>query len=233
MKNISISLLNCENIPDFLDKVDEYKNAHIKNEQIRITVHFDVMDKVFVPNDGIDIEKIKIVTQKDYYVDTHLMCEYPKEEGYIDKAYNQGSKDITIHIEAKGFETAFNYLKELKEKDSNLKIGIAIKPNTKSEEVEKYIKDIDKILVMSVEPGFGKQKYIDSANDKIKYIKEKYKDNIFVQVDGGVNDETIGAPTDNGCDSFVVGSYLTIHEEELNDRLDRLTIQTQIHSCPT
>ena len=77
------------------------------------------------------------------------------------------------------------------------------------------------------------QKYLDSANEKIKYLKEKYEDKIFVQVDGGVNDETIGAPTDVGCDSFVVGSYFTKHEDELYDRLDRLTIQTQIHSCPT
>lgn len=232
MKNLSISLLNCDDIPNFLKKVDSYKKDHIKDEQISITIHFDVMDKVFVPNTGIDIEKIKIVTNNDYYVDTHLMCEYPKEDGYIDSAYSQGSKDITIHIECKGFENALKYLKELKKKDKTVKIGIAIKPNTKVEEIDTYIKDIDKVLVMSVEPGYGMQKYIDSANEKIKQLKDRYKDKIIVQVDGGVNDETIGKPTDMGCDSFVVGSYFTKHEDELYDRLDRLTIQTQIHSCP-
>lgn len=233
MKNLSISLLNCEDISSFLEKVDKYKTEHVKTEQIRITVHFDVMDKVFVPNDGIDIEKIKLVTDARYYVDTHLMCEYPKEEGYIDKAYSQGSKDITIHFEARGFKTALDYLKELKKKDKSVKIGVAIKPNTKVEEIDSYIKEIDKVLVMSVEPGYGKQKYIESANEKIKYIKEKYKDKVFVQVDGGVNDETIGKPTEMECDSFVVGSYLTLHEDELFDRIDRLSVITQIHSCPT
>ena len=230
MKNLSISLLNCEDIPSFLEKIDKYKNEHIKQEQIHITVHFDVMDKVFVPNDGIDIEKIKIVANKGYYVDTHLMCEYPKEDGYIDKAYMLGSKNITIHIESKGFDTGLAYLKELKKKDKDIKIGIAIKPDTKPEKVEKYIKEIDKVLVMSVEPGYGKQKYIESANEKIKYLKEKYKGKIFVQVDGGVNDETIGKPAEMECDSFVVGSYLTVHEEELEDRIDRLSILAQIHS---
>ena len=72
---------------------------------------------------------------------------------------------------------------------------------------------------MSVEPGFGGQKYMDIANEKVRRIKEKYA-NIFVQVDGGINDKTLNKPLEAGADSFVIGSYLTDKIEELSSRIE-------------
>ena len=217
MKNVSISLLklNDEDLDNYLSRVNDIRKVY---ENLNITIHFDVMDNIFVPNSGIDIKKIANVKEYNLYIDTHLMVENPKQ--YIDTAIRLGSNDVTIHYEIPEFEKWLKYLLEKKKSlNGNLKIGVSIKPNTNVDALEKYINDIDKILVMSVEPGFGGQKYMDIANDKIRRIKEKYA-NIFVQVDGGINDKTLNQPLEAGADSFVMGSYLTDNIEELSNRIE-------------
>lgn len=235
MKNLSISILNVENIPYFLGKLKEIETKLQKRKidnLLDITIHFDVMDNKFVPNNGIDIEKIKVVKEYGYYMDTHLMVEKPIEDDYIDKTIEYGCNDITIHYEIENFENVLKYLIDKKKKlNGNLKIGVSIKPKTDILVLEKYIKDIDKVLVMSVEPGFGGQKYIPDATEKIEALKNKYKD-IFVQVDGGVNKDTFHLPVRVNCDSAVVGSYLTKNVDVLEDNLNILNIIKGIEEQP-
>ena len=235
MSNLSISILNVENISCFLDKLKEYeqKLSNIKTDELfNITIHFDVMDNVFVPNTGIDIEKIKIVKDNGFYVDTHLMVAKPVEDGYIDKAIENGCRDITIHYEIENFEYALNYLIDKKnELNGDLKIGVSIKPKTEISCLEKYIEKIDKVLIMSVEPGFGGQKYIDSVTKKVEELNAKYK-NKYIQIDGGINDETIIYPIRNNINSIVVGSYLTKSIDDLFDKICILNIIKQIEKLP-
>ena len=235
MSDLSISILNVENISCFLDKLKEYeqKLSNIKTDELfNITIHFDVMDNVFVPNTGIDIEKIKIVKDNGFYVDTHLMVAKPVEDGYIDKAIENGCRDITIHYEIENFEYALNYLIDKKnELNGDLKIGVSIKPKTEISCLEKYIEKIDKVLIMSVEPGFGGQKYIDSVTKKVEELNAKYK-NKYIQIDGGINDETIIYPIRNNINSIVVGSYLTKSIDDLFDKICILNIIKQIEKLP-
>lgn len=235
MSNLSISILNVNNISNFLDKLKEYeqKLSNIKTDELfNITIHFDVMDNVFVPNTGIDIEKIKIVKDNGFYVDTHLMVAKPVEDGYIDKAIENGCRDITIHYEIENFEYALNYLIDKKnELNGDLKIGVSIKPKTEISCLEKYIEKIDKVLIMSVEPGFGGQKYIDSVTKKVEELNAKYK-NKYIQIDGGINDETIIYPIRNNINSIVVGSYLTKSIDDLFDKICILNIIKQIEKLP-
>lgn len=235
MSNLSISILNVENISCFLDKLKEYeqKLSNIKTDELfNITIHFDVMDNVFVPNTGIDIEKIKIVKDNGFYVDTHLMVAKPVEDGYIDKAIENGCRDITIHYEIENFEYALNYLINKKnELNGDFKIGVSIKPKTEISCLEKYIEKIDKVLIMSVEPGFGGQKYIDSVTKKVEELNTKYK-NKYIQIDGGINDETIIYPIRNNINSIVVGSYLTKSIDDLFDKICILNIIKQIEKLP-
>lgn len=235
MKNLSISILNVEDIPNFLTKLKEIENKLPKRKidnLLDITIHFDVMDNRFVPNTGIDIEKIKVVKEYGYYIDTHLMVEKPIEDDYIDKTLEYGCNDITIHYEIENFENALKYLIDKKKKlNGNLKIGVSIKPKTDISVLEKYIKDIDKVLIMSVEPGFGGQKYIPDATDKIATLKDKYS-NLFIQVDGGVNSDTFNLPVRASSDSAVVGSYLTKNIDVLEDNLNTLNIINAIEELP-
>lgn len=233
MKNLSISILNVDDIPTFLKQLDSIQhslNESKVEDKFNITIHFDVMDNKFVPNRGIDIEKIKIVREYGYYVDTHLMVEKPIEDGYIDRTIEYGCQDITIHYEIDDFDKNLNYL--LKKKDElngELKIGVSIKPNTDISVLKKYVGKIDKILIMSVEPGFGGQSYIESSTEKIGRVKTEYK-NIFVQVDGGINSQTLSKALN--VDSLVVGSYLTKKIDELKDRIDILNIILNIETTP-
>ena len=233
MTNLSISILNVDNLSEFLENVKaiqkELSKSKVENI-LDISIHFDVMDNKFVPNKGVDIEKIKLVKEYGFYIDTHLMVEKPVEDKYIDRAIEYGCKDITIHYEIDNFDSAFNYLLK-KKKENNLKIGVSLKPNTDIKVLEKYIKNIDKILVMSVEPGFGGQKYIESATTKIQEIKEKYK-NVLIQVDGGINDNIFNLPIRAGVNSLVVGSFLTKSKENLKDKIAILNIIENIEKMP-
>lgn len=235
MKNLSISILNVNDISSFLKELKDIEKKLNKSkveELFNTTIHFDVMDNKFVPNNGIDIKKIEEVKKYGFYVDTHLMVEKPIEDKYIDRAIEYGCLDITIHYEIDNFEKALNYLIAKKEElNGNLKIGVSIKPKTDISALERYVDKIDKILVMSVEPGFGGQSYIESSTDKIIMLKNRYP-NIFVQVDGGINDKTLAKVLRVNVDSVVVGSYLTKNLDELYDRINILNIILDIENTP-
>lgn len=169
-------------------------------------LHIDVMDGVFVPNIsfGAMVQK-QIRPYFDMIFDTHLMITDPIK--YIKDFAQAGSDYITFHVEAN------SDIKECIEEIKKYKChpGISIKPNTSVDEIKPYLKDLELVLVMSVEPGFGGQKYMPSAADKIKELFKLRQENNYtylISVDGGINDETIKEVASAGADIAVVGSYL-------------------------
>lgn len=223
-RQISISTLNVNDCESFLEKVQNEKEKinKISSDSYDIAVHFDIMDNRFVPNIGVDMSSIKMANKFNMFADVHLMVEKPLEDGYIDKAIEYGANRVTIHYEIENFGKILKYLKTTK-----VEVGVAVKPSTDLGVIANYINDIDFLLVMSVEPGYGGQKYIDKTNDKILKAKTLYP-NLKLQVDGGVNFETIMYPLENGVTSLVIGSYLSSDEKIFEEKLVALEIQKDI-----
>jgi ribulose-phosphate 3-epimerase len=227
-KSLSISILNVEDIDNFLKNLvtveSMLKGNKMYNDFFENIIHFDVMDNKFVKNTGVDINKISIVKDMGFYVDTHLMVSNPIEDKYIDNAILLGTDEITIHYEIDDFEKVFDYLTQkkqecLKEKNKELKLGIAIKPDTDILEISKYLEVVDKVLVMTVEPGFGGQEYIDNMNSKIAQLSENIKksnSNVCIQIDGGVNLDKCINPLRLNVDSYAIGSDITKCSEDVN-----------------
>ncbi len=177
-------------------------------------IHIDVMDNIFVPNYQLPIEEVnELGTYSLKPFDIHLMVEDP--EPFINNLLIDNTYAITVHLEIK---------KDLKQlikiiKEHGFKAGLAIKPNTNINELYQYLDDIDKVIVMSVEPGFGGQSFMPSAIDMIKTIRKK-KPDIVIEVDGGINDETINYIKDI-ADIAVVGSYI-IKQSDYNKAINNL-----------
>lgn len=215
--NISVSILDAKEKIEFLDNLKRVQQSieklNIKPSVFDMLIHFDVMDSKFVPNKGVELEHIKDVKKRNFYADVHLMVEDPIGDKYIDNAIEYGADNITIHYEIENFNNTLNYLlkkkKYLKDKENkNLSIGVALKPSTSIDVLKKYIKKIDKILLMSVNPGKGGQKYIEEVTDKITFARNSFKD-IILQIDGGINYDTICKPIRKGINSVVIGSFLS------------------------
>ena len=166
-------------------------------------LHIDVMDGHFVPNISIGVPVVKSIRKiTNLFLDTHLMIENPIK--YTDAFADAGSDLITFHYEATKDKT--NETIE-KIKSRGLKVGLSIKPKTTVDEIKDYINLVDMILVMTVEPGFGGQKFIADCAKKIVEIK-RIKPDVLVQVDGGINDETAIICKEFGVDSLVAGNYI-------------------------
>ena len=172
-------------------------------------LHFDVMDGRFVKNISFGIPVLESLKKGGYDIifDVHLMIVEP--QNYIKDFLNAGADIVTIHYEAiniKNIEEISHLIHE-----ENKKFGLSIKPNTKVAEIAKYLKYIDLVLVMCVEPGFGGQKFIESSIDKIKelnLLKNEFKYNYLIEVDGGINIETARLCREAGADILVAGSYI-------------------------
>ena len=188
-------------------KIEEYPKVIKELENLDISyLHLDIMDGKFVPNSTYDAEEVKNIRKMtSMFLDTHLMIENP--ENYINSYINAGSDSITFH-----FEATTNVKKIIKMiKDKNLKCGISIKPTTNVDVLLPYLSEIDMVLVMSVEPGFGGQKFMDSALNKIKQLNNLRMENHYsylIEVDGGINNETSKLCKNVGADIIVVGTYL-------------------------
>lgn len=167
-------------------------------------LHIDVMDGHFVPNITIGVPVVKSIRKiTNLLLDVHLMIENP--EKYIKPFADAGADIITFHYEATKEKTE-EVIKLIK--SCGLKAGLSIKPMTKPEEIEKYISLADLILVMTVEPGFGGQKFMDECAKKLPYIKSRQSENSFLQVDGGINDVTSKICVSAGANSLVAGNYI-------------------------
>lgn len=197
MVKLSPSLLSA-NFANLQDDLDKTKGLGIE------MLHIDVMDGIFVPNISFAFKVISDIRGKnDYFFDTHLMIEEPIR--YIDDFKKAGSDRITVHYEA--CKDLRNTLKAIK--DSGMEVGLTAKPETDPKLLLEYFDLIDLILVMSVRPGFGGQKFMPETKATMtlyrKYIDENGLD-IKIQVDGGIKTTNVREVLDLGVDEIVSGS---------------------------
>ena len=172
-------------------------------------VHVDVMDGHFVPNLTIGAPVVKSLRKvTDKILDVHLMIENP--EKYIKDFAFAGSDYITFHYEA--VEDVVGVINLIRSFDK--KVGISIKPKTSVIEISEYINLVDMVLVMTVEPGFGGQKFIEECALKIKEIRNINKD-VLIEVDGGINFETAKICKNYGADILVAGSFVFNSEDRV------------------
>ena len=194
---------------DFLNLEQEIKRI---NQTDCEWIHLDVMDGEFVDNITFGYQLIEKIRKKtDKFLDVHLMVKHPSK--LINEFIKTNCDAITIHIEID--DDIENILDLIK--NNGIKTGIAINPQTKLEKIESYIKKIDIILVMGVEPGFGGQKINPNVEARIKKLKEKFPEKI-ISVDGGVNNETKYLV--DKADVLVSGSYL--FNGNLQNKIDSL-----------
>ena len=167
-------------------------------------LHIDIMDGVFVPNISFGpalMKSLNSIATVPY--DVHLMIIDP--DRYIENFMTDNTEYITVHYEA--CEDVAKTIAHIKE--AGAKAGVSIKPGTEPEVLDPYLKDIDQILVMSVEPGFGGQKFMDSSLPKIEYYDKKRKENGYsyiISVDGGIGSSNAALVRDAGVDLIVAGS---------------------------
>jgi ribulose-phosphate 3-epimerase len=165
-------------------------------------LHLDVMDDVFVPNFTFDFDAAsKIITESSLAVDAHLMVA---DVDLIAVQYAEiGCASVTIHAEATA--NIPQTLKNIRQAGSRASLGI--KPNTQIEQYAEYIDLVDMFLIMTVEPGFGGQKFMENMMGKVRTTRTLIGDRpIWLQVDGGISMQTIEIALEAGADTFVVGS---------------------------
>jgi ribulose-phosphate 3-epimerase len=169
-------------------------------------IHVDVMDGHFVPNITIGpliVEAIRPITKLP--LDVHLMIEHPDQ--YIEAFANAGADYITVHVEAcKHLHRTIHHIKSF-----GVKAGVVLNPATPVQMIEHVIDDIDMVLLMTVNPGFGGQKFIEHVLPKIRQVKDlvdKKGLSVEIEVDGGVNEETARKCVEAGANVLVAGSAI-------------------------
>lgn len=204
---ISTSFLSSINIPKDLVKLNETDTDYI---------HVDIMDGKFVKKKTMPFKEMRnIYKYTSKRLDVHLMVKNPKK--YIKDYASLNTEYITIHIETDDILKNLELIKKY-----GIKCGLAIKPNTEIKELVPYLPLLDLILVMSVEPGEGGQKFIDNTEDKIKELKvllKEYKSKALINVDGGINKDTKDKCMN--ADILVVGSYVVL-ADDFQKRIDEV-----------
>lgn len=186
-------------------RFDDLANEIAKVSQSADQLHLDIMDNIFVPNFTFDFQRAKeIIEFSDLPVDAHLMIADPDISA--PKYAQAGCVSVTFHLEA-----AKNIGQTISDVKSNgAKVGVAVKPGTSFSLVEPFIEQIDLLLVMTVEPGFGGQSFMHDQMDKVKNARSRIElmkgTKPLIQVDGGISLETIGEAAKAGANCFVAGS---------------------------
>ncbi len=174
-------------------------------------LHLDVMDGMFVPNISFGpmiIKQLRPLTNMIF--DVHLMIEDP--DRYVQNFKDEGADILTVHYEAcKHLHRTVSYIKSL-----GMKVGVSLNPATNIDVLDYVLEDLDLVLIMSVNPGFGGQSFIPSAIDKIKNLKAKIRErnlNVIVEVDGGVKTTNVKDVIEAGADLIVSGSDVFADKE--------------------
>lgn len=174
-------------------------------------LHLDVMDGMFVPNISFGpmiIKQLRPLTNMIF--DVHLMIEDP--DRYVQNFKDTGADILTVHYEAcKHLHRTVSYIKSL-----GMKAGVSLNPATNIDVLDYVLEDLDLVLIMSVNPGFGGQSFIPSAIDKIKNLKAKIRErnlNVIVEVDGGVKTTNVKDVIEAGADLIVSGSDVFADKE--------------------
>lgn len=174
-------------------------------------LHLDVMDGMFVPNISFGpmiIKQLRPLTNMIF--DVHLMIEDP--DRYVQNFKDAGADILTVHYEAcKHLHRTVSYIKSL-----GMKAGVSLNPATNIDVLDYVLEDLDLVLIMSVNPGFGGQSFIPSAIDKIKNLKVKIRErnlNVIVEVDGGVKTTNVKDVIEAGADLIVSGSDVFADKE--------------------
>lgn len=199
MTLISPSLLSA----DFLH-LD--KDIDMINQSDAEWLHLDVMDGVFVPNISFGFPVLEAVASKcTKKLDVHLMIEHP--EKFINEVKALGAYMMNVHYEA--CMHLHRVIQQIKE--SGMKAGVTLNPHTPVSVLEDIIEDLDMVLLMTVNPGFGGQKFIEHSIDKVKSLRqliERTDSHALIEVDGGVNADTAPRLVKAGVDVLVSGSYI-------------------------
>ncbi|MCD8211858.1 MAG: ribulose-phosphate 3-epimerase [Oscillospiraceae bacterium] len=169
-------------------------------------VHVDVMDGMFVPNITVGIPVVRSLrAHTNMFMDVHLMIDKP--DRYVEDFAAAGADLLSVHLEAAGPPYVRRALDLMG--SCGVKKGIALRPVTKAEAVEPYIEELDLVLVMTVEPGFGGQKFMPEQLDTIARVRQlidRYNPGCLLEVDGGINPETARQVVDAGAEVLVAGS---------------------------
>ncbi len=175
--------------------------------------HLDIMDGMFVPNISFGFPVIKhIKKHAKKPLDVHLMIVNP--DRYIEDFYNAGADILTVHYEA--CDHLHRTIQNIKSK--GMKAGISLNPHTPVHLLKDIISDVDLVLIMSVNPGFGGQKFIPNSIEKIKELKQLIidkKSSALIEVDGGVDNSNVKLLVNAGCDILVAGSYIFKSEDQM------------------
>lgn len=199
MNIIAPSMLAC-------DFGNLYSEIEMVNNSEANWFHIDVMDGVFVPNISFGTPIMKVLKENaKKTLDVHLMIVNP--DNYIENFAELGADILTVHYEA------CNHLHRTVQriKDLKMKAGVAINPHTPISTLKSIIKDLDLVCIMSVNPGFGGQSFIESTYDKVKELKSLIKEqnsNAIIEIDGGVNSQNAKKLIDCGANALVAGSFV-------------------------
>jgi len=211
----SILASNFKNLQEDMKKIEEVADI----------VHLDIMDGHFVPNISFGFPIIKAVRELTTLpLDAHLMIEKP--ENYIDRFIDYGVDMISVHIE--GNYHIHRLIYSIKKRDK--KAGVAINPGTNISLIHPIIRDVDFILIMSVNPGFSGQNFIDSSLEKIENvvkIRDEENLNFEIEVDGGLNFEIGKRLKEIGCDILVFGDFFFRNFDESKEFMRNLKWKTK------